>query len=279
MDYQPELSCARYWQLKDNSKKLEARIEAACHKHHRSRSTVSTVYVGKTFPPQDLFRVAYFAKKPVALGENYLQESLEKIEWFKTHQPDVRVAWHFLGSIQTNKAKLIAQNFDWVHSIDRVKVAERLSAARPFHLPPLQVLIEVNADGSSTKGGVLPNEVGLLAQKIVNLPQLILRGVMAIPDPNEDPLTRNMPYELMYRIYRALKQLYPTVDTLSMGMSSDLELAIEHGANMIRVGQAIYGPRAPKAPSIIHTQANAPAVDPQAPELAQMFSSSPKTHY
>ncbi|MEN9880057.1 MAG: hypothetical protein RIQ55_703 [Pseudomonadota bacterium] len=212
-------------------------IAAVCKACGRDPEAVSLLAVSKTFPVEAVDAVA--AAGQLAFGENYAQEGVAKA----VARPDL--AWHFIGPIQSNKTRGIAEQFSWVHSIDRLKIAERLSAQRPTGLPPLQVCVQVNIDGEATKSGCAPNETLALCQAIAALPQLELRGLMAIPEATADQITQR-------RHFAALRQLRDNInaadtrlklDTLSMGMSDDLESAIAEGATIVRIGSAIFGPR------------------------------------
>ena len=183
-------------------------------------------------------------------GENYITEGVEKIEALKTERAKFGLQWHCIGSVQSNKTRWVAQHFDWVHTLDRMKIAERLNDQRPADAAPLQVCIQVNIDGSSTKSGVQLDEVLALAEGISKLPNLQLRGVMAIPDillDNSLNATNNIAIQAIYTpatiIFTQLKAIYQSVDTLSIGMSADLEPAIMAGSTMVRVGSAIFGAR------------------------------------
>lgn len=175
-------------------------------------------------------------------GENYVQEGVEKCRLFRERHPDAKVEWHFIGSLQSNKTRPIAETFDWVQTIDRVKIAERLSAQRPENLAPLNVLIEVNADGEATKSGVSWDEIEALADRIAELPKLRLRGLMAIPEANGADGGRRA-FARMREAFEALKRRHPEVDTLSMGMTADWRAAVEEGSTLIRVGSGIFGAR------------------------------------
>ena len=177
-----------------------------------------------------------------AFGENYVQEGVEKCRLFRTRHPDAKVEWHFIGSLQSNKTRPVAETFDWVQTIDRVKIAERLSAQRPENLAPLNVLIEVNADGEATKSGVSWDEIEALADRIAELPKLRLRGLMAIPEANGADGGRRA-FARMREAFEALKRRHPEVDTLSMGMTADWRAAVEEGSTLIRVGSGIFGAR------------------------------------
>ena len=175
-------------------------------------------------------------------GENYVQEGVEKCRLFWERHPDAKVEWHFIGSLQSNKTRPVAETFDWVQTIDRVKIAERLSAQRPENLAPLNVLIEVNADGEATKSGVSWDEIEALADRIAELPKLRLRGLMAIPEANGADGGRRA-FARMREAFEALKRRHPEVDTLSMGMTADWRAAVEEGSTLIRVGSGIFGAR------------------------------------
>ena len=175
-------------------------------------------------------------------GENYVQEGVEKCRLFRERHPDAKVEWHFIGSLQSNKTRPVAETFDWVQTIDRVKIAERLSAQRPKNLAPLNVLIEVNADGEATKSGVSWDEIEALADRIAELPKLRLRGLMAIPEANGADGGRRA-FARMREAFEALKRRHPEVDTLSMGITADWRAAVEEGSTLIRVGSGIFGAR------------------------------------
>ena len=177
-----------------------------------------------------------------AFGENYVQEGVEKCRLFRTRHPDAKVEWHFIGSLQSNKTRPVAETFDWVQTIDREKIAERLSAQRPEHLAPLNVLIEVNADAEASKSGVAWDEIDALAARIAELPRLRLRGLMAIPEANGADGGRRA-FARMREAFLALKTRHPEVDTLSMGMTADWRTAVEEGSTLIRVGSGIFGAR------------------------------------
>jgi len=179
----------------------------------------------------------------INFGENYLQEALDK----KSHLEKLAIQWHFLGPIQSNKCKLITENFDWVHSIDRVKVMKLLNDFRPSNMRPLNICIQINSSGEETKSGIAINNAheyltGLIAS-IKELPMLKLRGIMSIPSNTENINQVVTEFKSMYKLYTELKKQIDTVDTLSMGMSNDYKLAIEHGSNLVRIGTAIFGAR------------------------------------
>ncbi len=174
-------------------------------------------------------------------GENYLQEALVKIE----DLGDLPLTWHYIGPLQSNKTRPIAEHFQWVHSIERAKVAQRLNDQRPEHLPPLQVCIQINLSGEASKSGASLAELPVLAREITAMPRLTLRGLMAIPAASEDPNAQREAFLQVRLALENLKKDFPTLDTLSMGMSGDLEAAIDQGSTIIRIGTAIFGPRKP----------------------------------
>jgi pyridoxal phosphate enzyme (YggS family) len=195
--------------------------------------------VTKTFGPQ-LVREAHAAGQR-AFGENYVQEALEKIEALSDLRESIE--WHLIGPLQSNKTRVVAPHFDWVHSVDRLKLAERLSAQRPAGMPPLQVCLQVNISGEPSKSGIEPTEALALAQAVAALPGLRLRGLMSIPEPDPDPQTQHAPHRALARLLYDLNAAGLALDTLSMGMSGDLEAAIHEGATIVRVGTAIFGTR------------------------------------
>ncbi|MEQ1663131.1 MAG: YggS family pyridoxal phosphate-dependent enzyme [Thiobacillus sp.] len=216
---------------------VTARIAQASHDARRDAANVSLLAVSKTFGAPEIRALANCGQRQ--FGENYLQEALEK----QTALRDLPLIWHFIGPIQSNKTRLIAENFSWVHSVDRFKIAERLSAQRPDHLPPLQVCIELNVSGETSKGGVTPDALPTHAHAISTLPRLQLRGLMAIPAPSDDPATQRLAFRRVRAAFDALNAAGHTLDTLSMGMSGDLEAAILEGASIVRVGTALFGHR------------------------------------
>jgi pyridoxal phosphate enzyme (YggS family) len=219
-------------------------IAQACMQCHRASSEVTLVAVSKTKPVVAI--AAAIAAGQRHFGENYVQEGVQKIQYF-SH--DKSLTWHFIGPIQSNKTRDIAEHFSWVHSIDRTKIAQRLQQQRPAHLPPLNVLIQVNIDDEDSKSGVAPAQVVELAAEISQLPQLKLRGLMAIPRPSQEPAQQALSLAAMHRLFLQLKAEYSDLDTLSMGMSDDLNVAVEHGSTMVRIGSAIFGPRVSNEPT------------------------------
>ncbi len=210
--------------------------QAACTAQ-RNAEDVALLAVSKTFPAAVL-REAHQAGQR-AFGESYMQEALGKIGKLR----DLQLEWHFIGPIQSNKTRAIAENFAWVHSVDRLKIAERLSAQRPQNLPPLNVCLQVNVSGEDSKGGVAPAEAAGLAQEVARLPHLRLRGLMAIPAPVEGLAGQRKPFAQLRELMRQLNAQGLALDTLSMGMSHDLEAAVLEGATIVRVGTAIFGER------------------------------------
>ncbi|MDE1197500.1 MAG: YggS family pyridoxal phosphate-dependent enzyme [Pseudomonas sp.] len=220
--------------IAENISTLAERINNAAQAVQRDPASVGLLAVSKTKPAGDL-REAYAAGLR-DFGENYLQEALGK----QSELSDLPLIWHFIGPIQSNKTRAIAENFAWVHSVDRLKIAQRLSEQRPADLPPLNICIQVNVSGEASKSGCTPQDLPALAQAIGALPNLRLRGLMAIPEPTEDSDEQNAAFAAV----RTLQdQLNLPLDTLSMGMSHDLEAAIAQGATWVRIGTALFGAR------------------------------------
>jgi pyridoxal phosphate enzyme (YggS family) len=217
---------------------VRARIDAACQAANRNPQAVTLLAVSKTFGPEAV-REAYAAGQ-TAFGENYIQEAVEKIDALR----DLPLQWHCIGPIQSNKTRLVAEHFDWVHTIDRLKIAQRLSEQRPAHLPPLQLCLQVNVDGGDNKSGVPPQEALALAKEVAALPHVRLRGVMSIPEPAPDFIAALARLTAVRVVFDALNADGLALDTLSIGMSADLEAAIHAGSTMVRVGSAIFGGRA-----------------------------------
>ena len=226
--------------IANNIAKVAARIREAAQAAGRDPDTVGLLAVSKT-QPAEAIREANGAGLS-DFGENYLQEALEK----QADLADLALTWHFIGPIQANKTRPIAEHFAWVHSVDRLKIATRLDAQRPPGMPPLNVCLQVNIDGEPSKAGVSPAEVAELALAVAQLPNLRLRGLMAIPAPQQDPARQRAPFFRLRQLLDTLRPLSPALaelDTLSMGMSADLEAAIQEGATIVRVGTAIFGER------------------------------------
>jgi pyridoxal phosphate enzyme (YggS family) len=220
---------------------VDASIAAAAHAAGRARADVLLLAVSKTFPCDAV--VDAIAAGQRAFGENYLQEALDKIAAVAAAVPDVAVAWHFIGPIQSNKTRPIATSFDWVHTVDRLKVAQRLSEQRPAGMAPLQVCLQVNISGEASKSGVAPSELAALARAVAALPGLRLRGLMAIPEPQTDEALQRAAFARLRLLYEELNAGGLALDTLSMGMSADLAAAVAEGATIVRIGSAIFGAR------------------------------------
>lgn len=206
----------------------------------RTQSSVELVAVSKTFPAEAVSAAALAGQS--IFGENYAQEGCAKVDWFKENHPECKLVWHFIGPLQANKTRPVAERFDWVDSVDRMRIAKRLNDQRPEGLPPLNVLIEVNISGQQSKSGVMPEELQAVAREIAKLPRLKLRGLMAIPEPAEEDEAVRSPLRAMKALFDAYKDEFGW-DTLSMGMSADMVQAVEEGATMVRVGSAIFGAR------------------------------------
>ena len=229
--------------------RVRARIEAACAAAARAPDSVRLLAVSKTFDATEVLAVA--ASGQQAFGENYLQEGLEKIAACAGTNEGPALEWHFIGPIQSNKTRAIAEHFDWVHSIEREKIARRLSEQRPADQPPLQVCLQVDVSGEATKSGCSPEDAPALALAICGLPQLSLRGIMSIPAPSDDPQFQRDQFRRVRQVFEATRAALPEhaaqrFDTLSMGMSGDLEAAIAEGSTLVRVGTALFGSRAPR---------------------------------
>lgn len=219
---------------------VRSRLDNAAQSVGRDPTTITLVAVSKTRPTSDIR--AAFGAGVTDFGENYLQEALGKIETLA----DLPVRWHFIGPIQSNKTRAIAEHFHWVHSVDRLKVAERLSVQRPEHLGPLDICLQVNIDGEPSKSGVSPEDLPALADAVAALPHLRLRGLMAIPSPVDDHSAQRTPFFNLARLLATLRTRSPALaamDTLSMGMSDDLEAAVAEGATLVRIGSALFGAR------------------------------------
>jgi len=227
--------------IKENIDAVLQRIANACNKAGRQPHEVTLLAVTKTVSPE-------FIKEAITaghghFGENYVSEGVEKIGLLQAETKVHGLVWHCIGPVQSNKTRLVAEHFDWVHSIDRLKIAERLNDQRPLNAKPLQVCIQVNVDGGANKSGVAPQDALTLAREVVKLPRLKLRGIMSIPEPAinyEAALAMNMRVKA---VFDDINRLGIGLDTLSLGMSADLEAAIAAGSTMVRVGTAIFGAR------------------------------------
>ncbi|WP_310385271.1 YggS family pyridoxal phosphate-dependent enzyme [Roseateles sp.] len=226
-----------------NIQEQHERIARACTQAGRPVQSVTLLVVSKTFPASAV--QAAFEAGERRFGENYVQEGLDKIaELSAMNTFGQQLEWHLIGPLQSNKTRSVAENFDWVHSVDRLKTAQRLAEQRPAELPPLNICLQVNISGEASKSGVLPTEVAALALAVSKLPHLRLRGLMAIPEPAADFESQRQPHRALAALLAQLnQQLGLQMDSLSMGMSADLEAAVAEGATLVRVGSAIFGAR------------------------------------
>jgi pyridoxal phosphate enzyme (YggS family) len=227
--------------INDNLQAVAARIREAARASGRDPSAIQMLAVTKTAPPAAI-REAFGAGQR-SFGENYVQEALDKQSALEAAGFRGRIEWHLIGPLQSNKTRAAAGCFDWVHTIDREKTARRLSEARAPEAPPLNVLIQVNVSGEATKRGVAPAEVAPLARAARGLPRLRLRGLMAIPEPTEDVAVQRARFRMVRELFDALNAEGLELDTLSMGMSQDLEAAVAEGSTLVRIGTAIFGDR------------------------------------
>jgi pyridoxal phosphate enzyme (YggS family) len=228
-----------------NLERVRGRIAAACVAAGRASSEVTLLAVSKTFGADAVLEAAAAGQR--AFGENYLQEAADKMAHLARTDPSLALQWHCIGPIQSNKTRLVADHFDWAHTVDRLKIAQRLSQQRPAHLAPLNVCIQVNIDGGANKAGALPDEAQALAQEVARLPGLVLRGLMTIPEPVPDFDSQRAVHQRARALFDQLRSHGLALDTLSMGMTDDLEAAIAAGSTMVRVGSAIFGARAARA--------------------------------
>lgn len=228
--------------MSDLAQHLEAvhrRIAQAAQAAGRDPASIRLLAVSKTFPA-DAVRAA-FAAGQRAFGENYVQEALAKIEALADLR--AQIEWHFIGPLQSNKTRLVAEHFDWVHSVDRLKIAQRLAEQRPANLAPLNVCLQINVSGEASKSGVAPADAPALAREVAALPRLVLRGLMSIPEPSEDVDAQRAAHRTLRELFETLRAEGLALDTLSMGMSADLEAAVLEGATVVRIGTAIFGAR------------------------------------
>ena len=223
--------------IASNLQAVRTEIERSASQSGRFADEVKLLAVSKTFP-SNMLREAYQAGQR-DFAENYVQEALDKMVMLQ----DLAIAWHFIGPVQSNKTRAIAENFAWVHSVDRLKIAERLSEQRPAHLSPLQICLQVNVSNEESKSGVASDEVAELVYELAKLPNLKLRGLMAIPAPSDDVEAQRLGFVQLRKLRDQLNQQGLQLDTLSMGMSHDFAAAIAEGATMLRIGTAIFGER------------------------------------
>ncbi|MBT9464725.1 YggS family pyridoxal phosphate-dependent enzyme [Hydrogenophaga sp.] len=235
--------------IEGNLQQVHERLARACKAADRDVSEVALLAVSKTFDA-DAVCLALAAGQH-AFGENYVQEGTEKIEALRRLRPVAALQWHCIGPLQSNKTRPVAEHFDWVQSVDRLKIAQRLSEQRPAQLPPLQVCLQVNVDGGANKSGVAPEALAELALAVARLPRLRLRGLMCIPEPAPDFETQRDLFLRAKRLFDQLNAQGLALDTLSMGMSDDLEAAVAAGSTMVRVGRAVFGSRPAKVTSVV----------------------------
>jgi len=230
--------------IEHNLQQVRERIAAAAARCGRAPEEITLLAVSKTKPASAVAEA--IAAGQQAFGENYVQEGVEKVAELAAH-PDLQ--WHFIGPLQSNKSRLVAENFAWCHTVDRERIAQRLNDQRPEALPPLNVLIQVNISDENSKSGIMLEAIPALAAQIAALPRLRLRGLMAIPAPESDYDRQFAVCQQMADAFNALKQDYPDVDTLSLGMSDDMDAAIAAGSTMVRIGTAVFGARDYARPS------------------------------
>ena len=220
-----------------NLANVRARIETAARQAGRDPASVRLLAVSKQQTADSIRRLA--AEDQTEFGENYAQEALPKIAGLR----DIALAWHYVGQLQSNKTRAIAEQFDWVHTVDRARIARRLSEQRPVHARPLEVLLQVRLDDNTAKGGVAPAELEQLADAAAGLPKLRLRGLMCLPEPTDDPVAQRTPFRRLRELFETLNERGHRLDCLSMGMSGDLEAAVHEGATIVRIGTALFGAR------------------------------------
>jgi pyridoxal phosphate enzyme (YggS family) len=231
--------------IEDNLQAQRQRVALACQTAGRDVTAVTLLAVSKTFGSDAVVDAVAAGQR--AFGENYIQEGVDKILSLRASHPGVALEWHCIGPIQSNKTRLVAEHFDWVQSVDRLKIAQRLSEQRPEGLPPLQVCLQVNVDGGPNKSGVTPADLPSLAAAVAELPRLNLRGLMCIPEPAPNFEAQRALFMRCKAVFDDLqRQLGGSVDTLSMGMSDDLDAAVAAGATLVRVGRGVFGTRPPK---------------------------------
>ncbi|WP_145576742.1 YggS family pyridoxal phosphate-dependent enzyme [Yersinia alsatica] len=228
--------------IEQNLQDVRTRIATAARNCARSPEEVTLLAVSKTKPVTAIEEA--IAAEQYAFGENYVQEGVDKIHYFADSPHANNLEWHFIGPLQSNKSRLVAENFAWCHTVDRLKIAQRLSAQRPSEMPALNILIQVNISDEQSKSGIALAELPALAASISELPHLHLRGLMAIPAPETDYQRQLAVFEQMNQAFLTLKASYPQMDTLSMGMTDDMAAAIAAGSTLVRIGTAIFGSRA-----------------------------------
>lgn len=224
--------------ISQNLATISQQIQQHCQQANRPEQSVKLLAVSKTKPISAIAEAIEAGQR--AFGENYVQEGIEKIQHFEDNDT---LEWHFIGLLQSNKTRTVAEHFDWVQTIDRLKIAQRLSEQRPKHLPALNVLIQINISDEASKSGISAKEMLELATQISQLPRLKLRGLMAIPKPESEPEQQKIALAQMNELFLQLQSKFEGIDTLSMGMSDDMQSAIECGSTMVRIGTAIFGAR------------------------------------
>ena len=227
--------------ISENLQLVQHRIATSAQAAGRDPTAIRLLAVSKTFDAQAVLTAAQAGQR--AFGENYVQEAFDKISSTRELNPDLQLEWHFIGPIQSNKTRQIAEHFDWVHSVDRLKIAQRLSEQRPVDMPPLQICLQVNVSGEATKSGLEPDALLELARVVNTLPNIRLRGLMAIPEPTEDVEQQRAAFAKLRLMQNDLQAVGIQTDTLSMGMSADMDAAIAEGATIVRIGTAIFGGR------------------------------------
>ncbi|MEC5321054.1 YggS family pyridoxal phosphate-dependent enzyme [Brenneria populi subsp. brevivirga] len=227
--------------IQQNLQDIRQQIAAAAQGCARAPEDVKLLAVSKTKPVTAIEEAIAAGQR--AFGENYVQEGVDKIHYFQENRPELDLEWHFIGPLQANKSRLVAENFAWFHTVDRLRIAHRLSEQRPASLPPLNVLLQINISDEASKSGISVDELPALAAGVAALPNLRLRGLMAIPAPETDYPRQLAVFRQMDDLFRQLALHYPDIDTLSMGMTDDMRAAIAAGSTLVRIGTAIFGAR------------------------------------
>lgn len=227
--------------IQENLRAVRQQIANIVQECERPSNSVSLIAVSKTKSVSEIEQVLQAGQ--LALGENYVQEGIDKIHHFAQTSWAQQIEWHFIGSLQTNKTRLVAEHFSWMQTLDRFAIAQRLNDQRPLSMPPLNILIQINISEEQSKSGIMLADLSELASSVVKLPRLKLRGIMAVPAPHAEPTQQLMVLQKMQQAFADLQQHYPSVDTLSMGMSNDIKAAIIAGSTMVRIGSAIFGAR------------------------------------
>lgn len=223
--------------IEKNLRRVREDIQKSAQACHRNPEDITLLAVSKTKPASEIRHAYKLGQRD--FGENYVQEAEKKI----LELSDLDINWHFIGPIQSNKTRKICELFDWVHSVDRLKIAHRLNEHRDSRSAPLNILLQVNIDSEASKSGISPEQVMSLAKQIQSLPNLSLRGLMAIPQPRDNERQQHIPLKAMFNLFNELRKIHPQCDTLSMGMSADMQVAIAEGSTLVRIGTAIFGAR------------------------------------